>query len=301
MSTRLLVLGATGMLGHTLMRELSRDPDLDMRGCARDGAAVRAFFPEPLAQRITVGLDVTDAAGVRRELDRERPDVVVNCVGVIKQRPTATEPVPTIMVNALFPHLLAEACADRGIRLVQVSTDCVFSGERGGYTEADRPDPVDLYGRAKLLGETTDGTALTLRTSIIGHELQGNRSLMDWFLSQTGVVRGYTGAIYSGVTTVEFSSVLRSVVLPDPGLTGLYHLASEPISKYELLGLIADVYGWHGTVVPFDDFRCDRSMSAAALRTRTGYAPPGWPEMIRRMHEAAARWEQPRSAGLQPA
>ncbi|MDG4765787.1 SDR family oxidoreductase [Solwaraspora sp. WMMD406] len=294
---RILIVGATGMLGHALVRELSDVPRLDVYGTARDVADLAAHSPADLLRRIVPDVDATRFGQVRRVLDELRPDVVVNCVGVIKQRPDVQDAVHTVTLNALFPHLLAQACAQRDSRLVHVSTDCVFSGDRGGYVERDLPDPPDLYGRSKLLGEVTGGSALTLRTSIIGHELTTNRSLLDWFLTQPGLVRGFTRAIYSGVTTVEFARLLRTVVLPRTDLTGLYHLAAEPISKYDLLRLVAEVYGWRGELVPDDGFGCDRSMRAQALAQATGYRPPSWPDMITTMHAARNRW----SGGQTPA
>ena len=291
MNRRVLVLGATGMLGHTLMRELLDAPGVEVHGAARGVAGL----PPAVAQRVTPGVDILTPGRVGRLLDEVGPAVVVNCVGVIKQRPEVQNAVHTVTVNALFPHQLAEECARRGMRLVHVSTDCVFSGDRGGYVETDIPDPPDLYGRSKLLGEVDRAPALTLRTSIIGHELNGHRSLVDWFLSQEAVVSGYTKAIYSGVTTVEFARLLRSVVLPREDLTGLYHVAASPISKYELLKLVADAYGWAGRIVPHDGFVCDRSMSADALAQATGYRPPAWAEMVVQLHCAVTRW------GMRPA
>ncbi|MDM4718316.1 SDR family oxidoreductase [Micromonospora sp. WMMA1363] len=287
---RVLVLGATGMLGHTLIRELARDLAVDVRGAARV-PNVATLFPADLAGRITTGVDALDADGIRRLLHRVRPDAVVNCVGVVKQRPEVQDAVQTVSLNALFPHVLLRECDQVGARLIQVSTDCVFSGDRGNYQETDPADPTDLYGRSKLLGEATYGGALTLRTSIIGHELTSNRSLVDWFLTQSAVVRGYTKAIYSGVTTVEIAWLLRTVVLPRTDLAGLYHVAASPIPKFDLLRLIAAEYAWTGEIVPFDGFVCDRSLSADALAAATGYRPPGWPEMIARLREARLRWQ----------
>ncbi|KKK05418.1 SDR family oxidoreductase [Micromonospora sp. HK10] len=289
MTRRVLVLGATGMLGHTLLRELQCSPDLDVRGTARSLTGRAGWFPDELAARITTGVEALDVPRIRRLLREQRPDAVVNCIGVIKQRPGVEDPVPTIAINALLPHQLAEACAEVGARLIQVSTDCVFSGDRGGYTETDLPDPTDLYGRSKLLGETTGEGTLTLRTSIVGHELGTARSLVDWFLGQTAV-KGYTKAIYSGVTTVEFARLLRTVILPDQALTGLFHVAAAPIAKYDLLRLVAATYGWTGDITPFDGFVCDRSLSAEALARTTGYRPPAWPEMISKLHAARSRW-----------
>lgn len=297
---RVLVLGVTGMLGHAVIRELSDDPDLDVHGVARSIEDRAGWYPRRLLGRITPAVDATRFDEVRQLIDDLRPAVVVNCVGVIKQRPDVQDAVQTVTLNALFPHLLADACGQLGSRLIHVSTDCVFSGRRGGYVEDDLPDPPDLYGRSKLLGEACGISALTLRTSIIGHELVTNRSLVDWFLSQRGQVRGFTRAIYSGVTTVEFARLLRTVILPRAELTGLYHVAAEPISKYDLLRLIAEVYGWPGDIVPDDEFACDRSMNADALARATGYRPPNWPDMIRAMHAARARWAvEPARPGLQ--
>ncbi|MFV2010304.1 MULTISPECIES: dTDP-4-dehydrorhamnose reductase family protein [unclassified Micromonospora] len=287
---RVLIVGATGMLGHALLRELSADPELDAHGTARNLADRARHFPVPLVDRITGDIDATRIDQVHRIVDELRPDVVVNCVGVIKQRPDVRDVTHTVTLNALFPHLLARTCGQFGSRLIHVSTDCVFSGCRGGYVEDDLPDPPDLYGRSKLLGEVAGEGALTLRTSIIGHELTDNRSLVDWFLSRPGGVRGWTGAIYTGVTTVEFARLLRTVVLPRTDLAGLYHLAAEPISKYDLLRLIAEVYRWPGDIVPDDGFVCDRSMRADRLADATGYRPPSWPDMVRSMHAARARW-----------
>ncbi|WBC21554.1 MULTISPECIES: SDR family oxidoreductase [unclassified Solwaraspora] len=287
---RVLVAGATGMLGHTLLRELSADPTLDVHGTARDLADRAPHFPAPLVGRIASDIDASRFDQVRRIVDELRPDVVVNCVGVIKQRPDVQDATHTVTLNALFPHMLAQTCGQIGSRLVHVSTDCVFSGRQGGYVEEDLPDPPDLYGRSKLLGEVTGEGTLTLRTSIIGHELTSNRSLVDWFLSRPGGVKGWTRAIYTGVTTVEFARLLRTVVLPRTDLTGLYHLAAEPISKYDLLRLIAEVYRWPGDIVPDDGFACDRSMRADRLADVTGYRPPSWPEMVRSLYAARARW-----------
>ena len=286
---RVLILGVTGMLGHTLMRELSRDESIHVQGTARSTKALEKTFPNDLLSRVTSGINATDMNLVEGVLDRVQPDIVVNCIGVIKQDPSVEDVTRTMALNAQFPHLLAGACAERGARMIHISTDCVFSGNRGRYTESNNPDPVDLYGRSKLLGEVSNAPALTLRTSFIGHELGSNKSLLDWFLSQSDVVNGFTMAFYSGVTAIEFSHMLTSVVFPRDDLTGLYHVASTPISKFDLLSAIADEYGWSGKLVPFSDFECDRSMLADSFFSATGYRPPEWPEMISQMHGARSQ------------
>lgn len=286
--TRVLVLGASGMLGSTLMAELVGVAGIEVRGTVRDAKALPALFLDSMGSLLVDGVDVSDD---RSRLDAiSGADLVVNAVGVIKQAGGVVESVDAIRLNALLPHQLAAECRDRGSRLVHVSTDCVFSGRKGAYVEADTPDPVDFYGRSKLLGEVQE-PALTLRTSIIGHELRRHASLLDWFLGQPeSAVRGYAHAIYSGVTTHEFARLLVDVVIPDRSLQGLYHVASEPITKLELLRLVGKVYGRRGEVMQSDDLRCDRSMRADRLREVTGYRPPPWPEMIQAMFDARPTW-----------
>jgi dTDP-4-dehydrorhamnose reductase len=286
---RVLVLGGSGMLGSTVVRELLSAPDLDVLTTVRRPESLPRDLQEALGARL-VRLDALDDVARRSVLEELRPDVVLNAVGVIKQAGELTDHVTTVAANALLPHQLARECETVGARLVQVSTDCVFSGRRGDYRETDLPDPADFYGRSKLLGEVGE-PHLTLRTSIIGPELTRHASLLDWFLSQRGQeIRGFTGAIYSGVTTLEFARFLRTVVLERPDLRGVVHLASQPISKYDLLHLVADTYGWTGTIARDVDFRCDRSLSGDLLADRTGYRPPPWPDMIEAMWRAHQDW-----------
>lgn len=287
-ATRVLILGATGMLGSTLVRELSGDPRLDVRGTVRSSALIPRAFLDAHELHLREGVDVLEEESRRTAI--ADADVVVNAVGVIKQAPGLDDAIDTVRINALLPHELAAECAETGARLVHVSTDCVFSGRRGGYSEDDLPDPVDFYGRSKLLGELA-GPALTLRTSIIGPELQRHASLLDWFLKQPQTsVRGFSNAIYTGITTLEFARLLAEIIIPDPTLRGLYHVASEPISKLDLLRKVAAIYGWRGEIVPFDDFQCDRSMTAEPLRDATGYKPSSWEQMIQDQYDARPPW-----------
>lgn len=287
MRPRVLVLGVTGMLGHVLMQEFGKSTELDVFGTARRVDLLFSAFPRRLLSRVFSDVDARDFQAIRETIERIRPDIVVNCIGVIKQDPGVTDRANTIALNALLPHLLAQECNERDVRLIHFSTDCVFSGQKGNYTEDDIPDPVDFYGQSKLLGEVVGPHALTLRTSIIGHELKSSRSLVDWFLSESGSVHGYTKAIYTGVTSYELARVLMSVVFPRTHLKGLFHVASDPISKFELLSTIAKEYRWPGDIVPSDEVACDRSLSAAALFAETGYRPPPWPEMVAAMRRSA--------------
>ncbi|RYB94303.1 SDR family oxidoreductase [Nocardioides oleivorans] len=286
-----LVLGASGMLGHALVHELPRHLDgVEVRGTVRSLDAVDETFRAQVEPRLVDGVDVLDQPSVAAVLAELRPDVVVNAVGVIKQAPGVDDTVLTTQINALLPHLLARDCSAVGARLVQISTDCVFSGRVGGYTEDDVPDPVDFYGRSKLLGEVA-APHVTLRTSIIGPELRHGGSLLEWFLSRDGEqVNGFSRAIYSGLPTVELARVMGSVVLPRPGLTGIWQVASQPISKYDLLRLVADEYGWTGTIEREDAFTLDRSLSASRFADETGYVAPSWPDLVHEMRIAHERW-----------
>jgi dTDP-4-dehydrorhamnose reductase len=205
-------------------------------------------------------------------------------VGVIKQLPAAKAPIPSISINALFPHRLAQLCQACGARLVHVSTDCVFSGRKGRYTEDDPSDAEDLYGRTKFLGEVAGPGCLTLRTSIIGRELDRRTSLIEWFLSQRGrTVTGYARAIYTGLTTRALSELIGDILERHPDMSGLWHAASDPISKYDLLELVNRALSLGITLQRDESLVCDRSLDSTRLRKAIGYQPPSWPEMVRQL------------------
>ncbi len=283
-SRKILILGAAGMLGHILFSELSGRDDLGVFATARATEGLGRWFPPELLERIRGGVDAERFDSVLRTFEEVRPEVVVNCVGVVKQLPAGKDPVVSISVNALFPHLLARACAGAGARMIHISTDCVFSGERGKYRESDPPDAADLYGRTKLLGEVESRGCVTLRTSIIGHELGGRHGLLEWFLAQEGKVKGFARAVFTGFPTVEIARIVAERVIPNGELTGLYHLASAPISKYDLLRLVAERYGKTIGIEREEEFACDRSLDATRFREATGYDPPDWQELVSRMH-----------------
>jgi dTDP-4-dehydrorhamnose reductase len=278
---RVLILGGIGMLGHVLVRHLSGTDRYDVYATCRDRDEVSRFFPPRLAGRfIEEKVEAEDFDSITRSLDLVRPDAVINCIGIIKQRPEAEDPLTAITINSLLPHRVSLACRERGIRMVHVSTDCVFDGKKGMYTEEDLPAPEDLYGRTKLLGEVNGSHCVTLRTSIIGHELRGRFGLIEWFLGESGRVRGYTGAIYSGFPTIEFARIIADRVLPDTGLAGLYHVSSEPVSKFDLLHLVARRYHRETEIEPISEPAVDRSLLSDRFRSRTGYMPPSWPDLI---------------------
>jgi dTDP-4-dehydrorhamnose reductase len=209
------------------------------------------------------------------------PEAVVNCVGLVKQRPNAKSSALAIQINSLFPHQLRDVCEDVGARLIHFSTDCVFSGRTGNYRESDVPDATDVYGRSKLLGEVDHAPGLTLRTSIIGLELSHHASLIEWFLAQRGPIKGFRRAIYSGITTMEMGRLVDRLLERHRNLHGVWHVASSPISKYDLLVKLARALGRMDVeIVPDETFECDRSLRAEAFQAATRYEPPSWDEML---------------------
>lgn len=279
------MLGVTGMLGSTVFKQLSSDDRYQVWGSLRDTAGLN-YFSKPLQKHLICNIDVLHDDDLQSVFDQVQPDVVINCVGLIKQLSDAKDPLSTLPINAMLPHRLAALCKLVNARLIQISTDCVFSGRRGMYTENDNSDAEDLYGKSKYIGELHDlSHAITVRTSIIGHELNSHASLVDWFLSQTGEVKGYKKAIFSGLTTLELANVIRDYIIPNTHLHGLYHVSVDPIDKYALLNLIADVYNKKITIVPDEQVQIDRSLDSSKFQQETGYNPPGWRDLIEKMHQ----------------
>ena len=274
---KLLVIGASGMLGQTLFKVASQQSDLEVYGTVRHRDA-----------RVLDFLQTTESRIFECELEAEidpllycSPDIVINCAGIIKQQGSSQTTLSYIKVNSLVPYILADLCEHRGARLIQLSTDCVFSGRVGQYAETDIPDPVDLYDKSKLLGEVTHAPHLTVRTSFIGFDLFHNQglSLLDWFKRQSGEIKGYTRAIWSGLTTLE---VARDLVLlaRRPEVTGLLHLCGEKINKYELLVLARDIFNKTEIAIrPDESYICDRSLISSRL-AELGITVPSLRQML---------------------
>ncbi|HQN65180.1 MAG TPA: SDR family oxidoreductase [Methylophilus sp.] len=280
---KVLVLGASGMLGNAVMRVMSESSALEVFGSVR-ASAVPAVYTGNLAKHIITNCDVEDSDTLVRLFSRLKPDVVINCIGLIKQLAQVDDPLITLPINAMLPHRLAHLCALTGARLIHMSTDCVFSGAKGNYTEQDISDAEDLYGKSKFIGEVDYPHSITLRTSIIGHELNSTHGLIEWFLAQQGSCRGYRRVIFSGLPTVVLAQVIRDVVIPKPELFGVYHVAAQPISKFDLLKLVAEVYGKTIDIVPDDVLVIDRSLNAQRFFVATGYKVPTWRDLIKTMY-----------------
>ena len=280
---KVLVIGASGMIGSTVLRVLSDKKEWQVSGTVRS-RDVRRFFPSHISERILEGVDAERPELLINVLEALQPNLVINCAGLTKHKPEVEDPLVSIPINTLLPHRLAKLCKLVGARMIHVSTDCVFAGNRGNYDEEDSADAQDMYGKSKALGEVTYAHTVTLRTSTIGHEFQTKYGLLEWFLSQEDCCKGYNRAVFSGLPTVVFARVIRDFVIPNSELSGLYHVAAEPINKYDLLKLIAKVYGKQIKIEVDNELELDRSLNADRFRAATGYTAPRWEALIKAMH-----------------
>jgi dTDP-4-dehydrorhamnose reductase len=279
MTMRILILGGDGMIGHQCLKHLRQAHD------------VYATVHKPLATYAALGLlgpdrtldniDVRSMDRVAEAMAEVRPAAVLNATGIVKQRPQAKEATACIEINAMFPHRLATLCRAAGARLIQLSTDCVFSGRKGLYEETDPTDAEDLYGKTKAMGELKEAHCVTLRTSSLGLELGRRQGLIEWFLAQRGPIKGFRRAIYTGLTGLELSRVIERVLTSHTTLSGLYQVAAAPINKYDLLKRLAAALGRTDiTISPDDDFVCDRSLCGRKFEKETGYQAPSWDSML---------------------
>ncbi|MBA3044799.1 MAG: SDR family oxidoreductase [Euryarchaeota archaeon] len=272
---KVLILGIYGMLGHKLVQVLAREHEI--LGTCREVREINMISKD----RIMKDVMVNDFQSIITAIDSVKPDVVINCIGLIKQLKEADELTTSLEINSLFPQKLALACNARGIRLIHFSTDCVFSGTQGMYKETDIPDATDAYGQSKFLGEVKGENCLTIRSSIIGRELGTQNGLLEWFIGNRGkTVHGYRKAIYSGFTTLEMGNIVNKIIVDYPALSGVWQIASQPISKYELLKLINTEFKLDINIKPDDSIICDRSLDGSKFSSETGYKPPSWQSMI---------------------
>jgi len=285
--TKILILGAAGMLGHKLCQRLPGQ-GYEVVATVRQTRERYAPYKEVFGQtRLVEGIDAMNFESLAALVKKEKPFAVVNCVGLIKQHREAENRLLAIALNSYLPHRLDALCADEGARLVHFSTDCVFSGHKGQYRESDLSDAEDVYGRSKYLGETEGpaGDAVTLRSSIIGRELIGPKhGLFEWFLGQRGKrIGGFTKAIYTGFTTIEMARIVAKVLAAQKPLRGVYQVASAPISKFDLLALLREIGGYPVEIDANREFACDRSLVMNRFTDETGYVAPAWKPMLEEM------------------
>jgi dTDP-4-dehydrorhamnose reductase len=278
---KIIILGASGMIGHKIFEVLSGYDDFDVYGTVTTKNSFGGCLPLILEPKIREGIYADKIETIENLIELYNPDLFINCIGIIKQGGKGKNVVDNILINSLFPHRLTEICEKNNKKLITFTTDCVFDGQKGNYKDNNLPTCHDVYGMSKFLGEVTDSkNTLTLRTSIIGHELVSNVSLLDWFLSQQDLVKGYQKAIFSGFTTLEFSKLLAEKIIPNEGLCGLYQISVNPISKLDLLKIITDVYKKDVNIVPDKSIKIDRSLNSDILRKKIDYQPPKWEDLV---------------------
>ena len=264
---KILVLGSTGMLGHKMIERLRLHYENVDGVCREDG------------------FNAMDLPTAEHYLEICNPHVIINCMGIIKQRNQKSE--ESIAVNALFPHVVQRVCSQLGSRLIHFSTDCVFSGKTGQYKESDAPDPEDLYGTTKHLGEVIASNTLTLRTSIIGREKRNYHGLLEWFLRQNEVVSGFANVFYTGVTTNWLADTIADLI--QKPLSGLYHVAAPMISKDDLLRIFRDVYDKSIMIKPVHKPVCNRSLNGGKFEKTTGIIVPTLSTMVAEQYEQDLR------------
>ncbi len=277
---RVCILGAGGMLGHMLVRVLSETHDV--YGTSKQEWSATAGLARFLVrERWIGGVDAKDITTVSKCVAEHQFDAVVNCIGVVKQRVHRTTDDEMIEINTRFPHKLVKICDASGARLIHISTDCVFSGNRGDYVETDTPDPIDIYGSSKLAGEIVDAHSLTIRTSHVGRELTNFTSLFEWILKNRGKqVVGYSNAIYSGLTTFTLSVVINSLLTTGSSISGLVHVASKPLNKHQLITELNNRLGLGIDIKIDESVVINRSLRSSDQITRLGIEIPSWDQML---------------------
>lgn len=281
---RILIIGASGMLGNSAMRFFSQYEEFETIGTVRTEHK-KLLLPLKYHKNIICDINIESDDVLEKLFLKVKPDLVVNCIGIVKQLSQSDDALVAIPINSLLPHKLAKFCERINARLIHISTDCVFSGSKGMYIESDIPDAKDLYGKSKYLGEVDYPNTITLRTSMVGHELNTSRSLLGWFLAQEGDVRGFSNAIFSGLPTVEICRIIRDYIIPQTSLCGIHHVSSEPINKFEFLNLVAKIYGKHISIIEDKSLTINRSLDSTKFKNLTGYHSESWPELIKKMHE----------------
>ncbi len=275
---KILILGGDGMLGHQLLNSFKEkfEVKVTLRKNINEYTKYKIFTNDNAFDQV----DVRDFEKLASVIEAFRPNVLINAVGIVKQRKDAKEIIPSLEINALLPHKVSLECGKYNTRVIHISTDCVFSGKTGMYDEQSFADSDDIYGRTKYLGELSLNNCLTLRTSIIGRELSRHNSLLDWFLAQSGTIKGFKNAIFSGFTTIELARIIEMMILKYPEASGTYNVSSEPINKYDLLKMISEVLNHNIEIVADEAFFCNRSLSSELFRKSFNYTPPSWLSMI---------------------
>jgi len=285
MKKKVLILGARGMLGHKLVYQLAQSRIYDVYGTIAGPPEDQALLPFNLGDNLICDFEAEDITALDHLFDSIQPDIVINCIAKTKTPQILSNMLSAININSRLPHLLAKYCRTIQARLIHISTDSLFGDNHGNYIEQSGIITSDAYSMTKFLGEVADPGSITIRTSIIGHELTGKSGFLEWFLSQGDRVKGYTNVIYTGLPTIELAEVIINFVLPDNNLTGIYHIGSEPISKYEILKLVSTSYKKDIEIEADREKKMNRSLNSSKFQAATGYKPPSWQHLVNKMHQ----------------
>jgi len=283
---KLLILGANGLVGSTFTKYFFERPAYQTIAILRDYSKIK-LFNEKYHQNFSVINNILDFDETKKKLQGLRPDILINCLGITnKQNLVNSNQIENIInINSVLPHRLQRICADLDVRLIHLSTDCIFSGNKGFYTENDIPDPIDLYGRTKLVGELDFENTLTIRKSVIGHELVSRKGLLEWFLHQNNSVQGYKDVFFSGLTVLELAKLIDKYIFPRTDLKGILNISGESISKFDLLKIISDIYNKSIEIIPNQSIKINRTLNSSRFNKLTGYKPNSWPVLIKSMYE----------------
>jgi dTDP-4-dehydrorhamnose reductase len=283
MKKKILILGANGLLGNSMLKYFCSTNLYSVACTVRDSSLFKKIKVNKNLFKLYENVDANKQENFEAIFEKFTPDIVINCIGIIKQNQELNDQYQVIKLNSLLPHYLAQLSKVYSARFIHFSTDCIFSGNRGNYNESDTPDATDFYGKSKLLGEINHPNMITVRTSIIGHELNGAKSLLEWFLSQNKNIKGFNRFIFTGFPSNEIARIIDKYVIPNSNLNGIYHVSSDPISKFDLLLLVNNVYSKNIKIIPDERIKIDRSLDSSLFRKLTGFKPKSWSVMIREM------------------
>ena len=283
---KIVILGSNGLLGNTISKYFFERADYQTIAVLRNYSKLK-LFNQKYHKNFLIIENILDYDKTKQKLQRLRPDVLINCLGITnKEKIENSRQIENIInINSLLPHRLQRICSEMGTRLIHLSTDCIFSGSRGLYSENDIPDPIDIYGRSKLLGELDLENTLTIRKSVIGHELVSKKGLLEWFLNQNRSVQGYKNVIFSGLTVLELAKLIDKYIFPRSDLKGILNISGESISKFDLLKIISDIYNKSIEIIPNQSIKINRTLNSSQFNKLTGYRPNTWPELIKSMYE----------------
>tara|TARA_Y100000766_G_scaffold110909_1_gene94924 strand:+ start:130 stop:1002 length:873 start_codon:yes stop_codon:yes gene_type:complete len=283
---KIIILGCTGLLGNTITKNFLQNYDYEIYPIIRDFSKIK-FFKQEYHKNFVEILNILDLSELEKTITPIKPDIIINCLGLTNKfsNNNAFEIQEFIEINSLFPHKLYQLCMQLNIRLIHFSSDCIFSGKKGAYSETDIPDPIDIYGKSKLLGELDYENCITIRKSVIGHELFSKNGLLEWFIDQNEVVQGYKKVIFSGLTALELSRLLAIYIIPSKNLKGIINVTGPSITKYDLLKKIARVYKKSINIIPNESVISNRSLNGSKFSNLSGYQPKSWNELINSMYQ----------------